>query len=406
MKLIAIITITTIISSIPRVFAEKFEPASFSNYFTPTIETIVEYDDNIYTTEFQPRSSYKFHLIPSINFNFEDGINRYGAEYTLTSILYSDGGLYFQNDANSDDDAIDHSFLLYADNEFTSKHRTSINLSYDKLHEERGSGLTESNPFEFPDPITYDLFNARLYYQFGGRRAKMRLGGGFAYKDKGFTKFEESTKYSSYDGQKLFFDIDYQLGEITYLTFDISTEDIRFKDLQSGTISSDNTDNRVLLGLSWRGVSKLKGNAKIGYQSKNYDAAGSNRDDFGGGNLDIGIKWSPLQRSTFSFDINSAAEDTNNPTDGNYIIKIAGKVGWLHSWTSKIDSNIRLGYQNDEYFGADREDKISNVGFDVSYGFTRWLNMSAGYDYASTDSNAANISNDQSILFVSLIVGL
>lgn len=406
MKLIAIISITTIISSIPRVFADNFEPAAFSNYFTPTIETIVEYDDNIYTTEDQKISSYKFHLIPSIKFNFEDGINRYGAEYTLTSISYSDGGLYYQNDADSDDDDIDHNFSLYADNEFTSKHRTSINLSYDKLHEERGSGLTESNPFEFPEPITYDLFKSRLYYQFGGRRAKMRLGGGFAYRDKEFTKYETSTKYSSYDGQKFFFDVDYQLGEITYLTFDISTEDISFKALQSGDVSSDNTDTRALLGVSWRGVGKLKGNAKIGYQSKTYDVDASNRDDFGGGNLDIGLQWSSLQRSIFSFDINSAAEDTNNPRDGNYIIKIAGKVGWFHRWTSKIDSNIRLGYENDEYFGSDREDKISNIGFDISYGFTRWLNMSAGYDYASTDSDAPNISNDQSILFVSLIVGL
>jgi polysaccharide biosynthesis protein VpsM len=401
MKLIAIIT-TTMITSIPSVFAEKFEPAAFSNYFTPTIETMLEYDDNIYTTEFQTESSYKFYLMPAIKFNFEDGVNRYGAEYTLTSISYSDG--VSKNDA--DDDALDHNFLLYADNEFTAKHRTSINLSYDKLHEDRGSGLTESDPFEFAKPITYDLFKTRLYYQFGGRNAKMRLGGGFAYRDKDFTKFEKSTKYSSYDGQKLFFDIDYQLGDITYLTFDISTEEISFKNLKSGDISSDNTDNRALLGVSWRGASKLKGNAKVGYQSKRYDVGAINRDNFSGGNLDIGIKWSPLQRSIFSFDINSAAEDTNNPTDGNYIIKIAGTVGWFHSWTNKIDSNIYLGYGNDEYFGTDREDKISNIGFDVSYGFTRWLNMSAGYDYTSTDSDAPNISNDQSILFVSLRVGL
>ncbi len=101
MKLIAIITLTTIISSIPRVFADKFEPAAFSNYFTPTIETIVEYDDNIYTTEDQTISSYKFYLMPSIKFNFEDGVNRYGAQYTLTSVSYSDGGLYYQNDAES-----------------------------------------------------------------------------------------------------------------------------------------------------------------------------------------------------------------------------------------------------------------------------------------------------------------
>ena len=120
MKLKAIITLTTIstiISPIPSVFADEFEPAAFSNYFTPTIETIVEYDDNIYTTEDQTISSYKYHLIPAIKFNFEDGVNRYGADYRLTSISYSDGA----DQADSDDDAIDHNFLLYADNEFTSK---------------------------------------------------------------------------------------------------------------------------------------------------------------------------------------------------------------------------------------------------------------------------------------------
>ena len=57
--------------------AEKFEPAPFANYFTPTIESILEYDDNIYTTEFSPISSYKFHLIPSILLPFLISFSQY-----------------------------------------------------------------------------------------------------------------------------------------------------------------------------------------------------------------------------------------------------------------------------------------------------------------------------------------
>ncbi len=392
-----IITLSLGVFTISNALAAPFQPAKVFNIFEPQLTTIVQYDDNIYTEESATVSSFIYYLKPSIAFTIEDGANRYGGEYTLTSSIYSDN-----QGANDNDDMTDHEFSLFTYNEFTSKHRTDLYFAYDKLHERRGSGFTDGRPLRFSTPIEYDQEIAHFHYQFGGRYAKMRIGAGVSYYDKKYKSYTQLTRDNDFDKVTYSADADYQIGDVTFLTFDISTADISYKNLSD----KDNRETQALVGLTWRGSSLINGRASIGYQYKTFDDAA--RDDFQGNTVDLRINWLPKPRDIYSITLRRAAEDYGSIGDQtvDYIKNFTGAVGWQHQWTNKFDSNIQFAYTNEDYIGADREDKTTNINAELIYGFSRWLNLSAGVQHLVSSSNINNYDYDQNIFTLTLRAGL
>ena len=392
-----LIALSLSVFSISNVMAERFEPAKVLNIFEPQLTTIIQYDDNIYTSEFESDivSSFIYYLSPSIAFTIEDGANRYGGEYILTSSIYA-------GDREGSDDMTDHEFSLFAYNDFTAKHRSNLYFSYDNLHERRGSGLTEGNPYRFSKPLDYDQLNAGFHYQFGGRNAKMRIGAGLSYYDKEYNSYTQITKYRDLDEVTFSADADYQFGDVTYLTFNFFTTNVNYKHRFDGELPKDSQDNRALIGLTWRGASRITGRARFGYQYKLFDDA--ERDDFHGNTTDLMINWRPKQRSVYSVSLSRVAEDSD--TVGDYINNLTGSFAWRHQWTNKFDSNFQFEYSNEDYIGADRENKTTNINAELIYGFSRWLNLSAALEHLDSSSNVANIGYDQNIFTLSLQVSL
>ena len=397
MKFLIVLSLS--VFSISNVIAERFEPAKVFNIFEPQLTTIIQYDDNIYTSELESDivSSFIFYLRPSVAFTIEDGASRYGGEYILTSSIYSDN-----QGSNDNDDMTDHEFSLFAYNDFTVRHRSNLYFSYDNLHEKRGSGLTEGNPYRFATPLDYSQLNTGFHYQFGGRNAKMRIGAGVSYYDKEYKSYTQITKYRDLDELTFSADTDYQIGDVTYLTFNIFTTNVNYKHRFSSELLKDNQDNRALIGLTWRGSSRITGRARLGYQYKIFDEV--ERDDFHGNTIDLMVNWRPKQRSVYSINLSRVAEDSD--TVGDYINNLTGSLAWRHQWTNKFDSNIQFEYSNEDYIGADRENKTTNINAELIYGFSRWLNLSAALEHLDSSSNVANVGYDQNIFTLSLQVSL
>ncbi|MCP5078498.1 MAG: outer membrane beta-barrel protein, partial [Psychromonas sp.] len=247
MKFLPVVSLVAL--SVSNVCAQNFDPAPFelTDGFSiiPQIAASVRTDDNIYNNESNTTSSSIFILQPSITFGTDDGINRYGGAYELTSATYSNG---------SDDNFLDHDISLFAHTEFSAKHRTDFALGFANVHEDRGSGLSESDAGAIDEPIKYNEFTSRGYYQFGGLTSTMRIGGGLEYASKAYQNFASQTKYGDLTELKLLADAEYQVGDVTYLTLDINSTDIEYDHLETGTDSRDSVDSRVLLGLKWEGL--------------------------------------------------------------------------------------------------------------------------------------------------------
>lgn len=395
MKYLPILSLTALSAS--SVCAQNFEPAPYSLTdgfaIIPQVEANIRYDDNIYYEESNATSSSIYLLKPSFKFGTDDGINQYGGLYQLTSAIYSNG---------SEDNYIDHSLSLLAHTEYSDKHRTDFKLSFDNIHEDRGSAFTESDSTAYDEPLKYNQLAGRAYYQFGGLTSMMRLGGGLAYADKTYQNFTDDTQYSDSTGLRFFADVDYQLASVTFFTVDLYTTAVNYDHVASGSETKDNRDSRLLLGLRWEGLGKTTGTMKAGYQYKTFDS--DSRDTFSGVNVDLGIVWQPVQYSSFTVHVNHSAEDSDNV--GDYLESFASSLEWQHDWTDSFGSIATLIYSNDQYIGTTREDDTKSASLYLNYNLTRWLQLKAGYEYTTKDSNATDVSYDKNALNLGFVVAL
>lgn len=379
------------------VSAQIFDPApvKLTDGFSivPQIDTVYRYNDNLYNSGTNPTSSSIYLLKPIIKFGSDDGINRYGGVYSLTSANYSN---------SSDDNFNDHRLALVAHTEYTSRHRTDFKLGAENTHEDRGTGLTEGDAFLFDEPLKYNEISGKGYYQFGARSALARVGAGINFADKKYQNFTQQTKYRDTTTLGLLTDLEYELGNVTYLTFDISSTDLTYKHTYPGEVSRDNRDSQVLIGLKWKGLAKTTGKVKVGYQHKSFDD--SNRESFNGSAVDLGVTWQPILYSEFSAHVNRIAKEAD--TVGDYIETYGGSLAWAHHWNEQFTSELQYLYTNEDYIGADRQDETNVAMLDLSYSFTRWLKLTAGYAYSDKNSNASGISYDKNAVNLGVSVSL
>ena len=394
MKLLSLTVLAVIVTTSAQAAIFDPAPVKVTNGFSivPQLETSVSYNDNIYTTEDNLVSSTITISKPSFIFGTDDGINRYGGEYELVAGFYSE---------NSDDNYVDHNLTLAAHTEYTDKHRTDSNADFSNLHEDRGSDLSESESSDYnEDPYKYNTYLGHAYYQYGAESALINVGGGLQYYAKEYQNYSDDTDAYDYSTWTLTLDSDYQVGDVTYLTSDLSLASTVYPDYES----KDNTNSTVYLGVRWEGMDKAVGEIKLGYQYKDFDD--DSVDDFNGVSTDIGIVWKPLQRSNFELHIIRETEESYNV--GDYVLVLSSSLAWTHDWNKKFSSDISLIYSNEDYANADREDDVITTSLDLNYDFTRWFTMTAGYEYADTDStsNASGIIYTQNVVSLGVTVAL
>lgn len=378
-------------------FAERFDPAPVNVgggfFVVPQVLASTRYDDNIYNETSSTTSSSIFILKPSIKFGTDDGINRYGGFYELTSAAYSN---------NSKDNFTDHNLVLLAHTEYSDKHRTDLKLSFANVHEDRGSGLSEGNSSVFDEPLKYNKKSVNGYYQYGGLTSLMRVGGGGSFNNKTYQNFISSTKYDDVTSLKLFADADYQVANVTFLTFDIYTTNIQYDHLKSNENSRDNVDSSVLFGFKWSGLSKTTATMKAGYQYKTFDS--DSRESFSGNTAELGLTWKPIDYSTFTARFSRAAKDSD--TVGDYILELESSLEWKHYWTDDFDTNLQFVYIDEDYIGFTRSDKTKDLVLSLNYALTRWLQIQASYELTDKNSTETSISYDKNAVNLGIVVTL
>lgn len=378
-------------------FADGFDPAPLyiTDGFTvtPQVATSVRYDDNIYNESSDTTSSSVVILTPSIKFGIDDGINRYGGSYKLTSGTYSN---------DSDDNYLDHNLVLSAHTEYSDKHRTDFRFSFANVHEDRGSGLSEGNSSALSEPFKYNNLNAKGYYQYGGVTSLMRVGGGVAFNKKTYQNFTAVTKYDDVSQLDFFADTDYQIGEVTFLTFDVYMANIQYDNLNVGESTRDNIDSRALIGFKWKGFGKTTATAKVGYQYKTFDA--DEREKFSGNTFQLGVTWKPVEYSSFAAQFSRIAEDSD--TVGDYIVEITSSLEWEHYWTEDFNSNLEFIYTDEDYISFARTDKTKDLVLSLNYDLTRWIKIKASYQLTDKNSTQTDISYDKNAVNLGVVLAL
>jgi len=376
--------------------ASALEPASIKTEsgvdITPLLESKYEYDNNIFNSSDNEKSSTKLVVKPSVNFELLDGLDAFSMG------AYVESGTYF---SSSDDNYLDGGFEFVSHLEPTSRDRFDFKYEYDFKTEQRGTGVSEGLADLLDKASEFREQNADIRYEIGGYSTSLfaLLGN---YKDTRYTNNRSLTQYRDLDERLFGGQFLYALSALTDLTLDASYTGIRYDLIDETGITRDSNVKELLVGVRWEATAITTGVAKIGYQKKSFRA--SERDDFNGVSWLVEAQWAPLSYSTFRLTSQAGAVDPD--TFGDYIDQKGISLGWDHTWSPLISTSTVYSYTNDDFSGVEREDDSQELVLSVIHNTARWLETSAYYTFQDKDSNLAFFKYDKSIVGVNFKVSM
>ena len=360
---------------------------------TPFLSTGYTYDNNIFSDATKTKSSGILTIAPSVNLLLDDGVNQYSADVTVTSGTFT---------SSSDDNFLNTELSGAVHLEPSSQSRFDLTGSANWLSEPRGTGITEGLGDSVSEPLTYAEQSLGVAYEYGALSSKARVAFNVDYYNKGYTNFEDFTKFRDYDSVKLGSTFYYSTGAATDALFEVSVDKIDYIEAVAADVNRDSNDYRALAGLKWEATALTAGEVKVGYQEKDFDNAG--REKFSGLSWDASVQWQPLTYSTFDFATSRSAKDPN--VIGDYIKESLYSASWIHNWSQRLASRLSTTYTNEEYSGIDRTDKTTTLSAAADYSLARWVDVSLFTDYTDKDSNQSNIYFDKLIVGVNFTMSM
>jgi hypothetical protein len=335
----------------------------------PGLDLSYGYDDNLYSSEINKKSSSLLVFSPYLRAEAKPGPHRFDAAFRYDAGRY--GG---SHDDNYDD------YQLNANGVAVFSARTDLRAHAEYVHGHDPRGSTDRPFGGTPDEFVNTGAEATLGYGAPGARGRVEVNGGYYSRqyqnNRAFTV--ESDRDNGIVGGTFLWRVApksqlFVQGEQRRIDYDLATS----------TLDSDET--RFYVGARWDATALTSGSAKIGALRKDFDS--DTREDVNESSWEVAVRWSPLTYSVFDF---ATSRQTNESTGlGDTIVSSNYNATWTHAWSSRVRTQAVAGWRNDDYRGAGitREDDTATLGVRAFYQFRRWMRFGAEYTYTDRDSN-------------------
>jgi hypothetical protein len=159
-------------------------------------------------------------------------------------------------------------------------------------------------------------------------------------------------------------------------------------------VDAANADSeRIFYNVGARGdfTPKLTGYFRVGYTTRE-DDFGNDSDMIG---LDAGLTYAYSLKTQFTLDLSNDF-DSSSGGRGQEIASV--NVGIRSNFAVGFSGSLRVGYQNVEYIGSNREDDYLTASISVSYSVNRYLSLDAYYNYLDNSSDVAGAEFEANII--------
>lgn len=336
----------------------------------PSIELAQGYDDNLFWTRNNRKSSSYTVVSPQVRAEARSGPHAFGATLRMTH------GSYW---SSSSDNFTNYSFV--GDGDLVFSGRSGLRLRAEFNHAINPRGSTDLPLTKAPDQ--YNDYGLGGVFRYGAPGAQGRIeidSGAFARR---YTNNHSTTDPYNRNTWQLGGTFFWRAMPRTEVLVQAQHRDIHYTDPTPPSQSS--TENRYYLGLKWDATAKTTGTVKFGYLTKNFDS--SSQKNYSGTSWDAGVRWSPLTYSVFDFTTSRQTQESTGV--GDAILSSAYGVSWNHAWNSRFRTQGILGYRNDDFIDSSphRKDDTTTLGIKAFYSFRRWLLFGAEYTHFDRNSN-------------------
>ncbi|MEH6589993.1 MAG: outer membrane beta-barrel protein [Halioglobus sp.] len=378
--------------------ASALEPANLQAgpvFVTPTLDSYLEYVDNLFRTPDDEKSSGVSILKPRVQAWVENGLNTYSLAYTLIDTRYFD---------SRDDNYTDNQLNLDIYHEFNAKNAANFYAEYFAGHEERGTGLSEGIPELISEPVEFDRATVGGDYTYGSSSSRGRIKLAAKAKEIEYQNFREETIYRDYDQYGYDTTFFWKVASRTDVLAEVRYQDTEYNKVDPLAVDGDLNSNEYnyFVGVAWDATAKTSGSVKVGGYERQYDS--SARDDNSGFSWDVKASYKPRTYSEFTLSSRRFSEETNG--QGDAINSNRTELAWDHKWSGRSSTDLSLAYLNSDYAGTEREDDQYEVAAAYNYAMRRWLDLGFGYRYEDRSSSLNFYDYTRNTAFIRATVSL
>lgn len=325
-------------------------------------------DDNVGSTSAAKTATTFTLLNPNIVIGLPTHGNFYGAKYS---------GDFRRNSGSVRDDYNDHKFRMLADNTWSARLNSLINLDYVKGHDARNALLFASQEKWHTSGI-----NGKLHYGAEGAQGQFEVTAGQMSK-RYDTNNTGATQLYSHDRADFGGTFFYKIAPATQMF--VEADHSKFSYVAVASNKYDSTEQRYMMGVKWDATAKTKGSVKFGTVKKSFNLgltpSGSSAI------WDADITWAPKTYSVLDISMHQKAAEYGGT--GSFMVSRDTDFSWAHDWSGYVTSALTLGNGSDDFVNSARMDKRSSYGMKLTYGFRRWLRAGVGYEHIRRSSTQA-----------------
>lgn len=323
--------------------------------------------------------------VTSLNPNVVVGLPTQGQMY---AVKYS--GNFTQFSKSKVDDFNDHNLSVFADNAWTTRVKSLVNLNYAKGHDGRNAVLTGNKELWHTTEL-----NGMAHYGAEGAIGQFELAAGQVSKrydsnNSGATRFYDHDKANV---KGTFF---YRIAPATQMFVEAGATNFNY--LVASPRPLDSTEQRYMAGVKWEATAKTTGTIKVGTLNKSFNSA--LRQNGTATVWDADVTWSPKPYSKFDASLHQTAREDG--AVGGYIVSQDSNLIWSQDWSGFVTSALSLGDGVDKFQGGVRTDKRQTYALKATYGFRSWLRANIEYKNTKRNSTDALWSYTQAVTMFTL----
>lgn len=360
---------------------------------TPEVSIDYSTNDNLLYTETDQLSVQELIMTTSAVAGLKYGRTDYALSYE------SHWGTF---DGSSTDNYDDH-FLRFDVNTVASDNdELGASFFYRRLHERRGSGLSQSFGADLSEPIEYDITGIDVNWMYSIAPERIWLENEFNYNQKAYQSQSDLTVGGDINTFKVESALFWRTGKGSSVFINGSYSDFDYQDEDPALLSRDSEEYRALLGIRWMRGELGSGSIGVGYQRKNF--ATDEREKFSGLSWSVGVEWHPLTRLSFS--LNSTRASVEPPLDGDFIRQILHIINSDYYISDQLSAGLNFIYLDQEFVGIDRNEDSSTYGIDLAYELRSNILLTLYYNRQDKTSNLAGFSFEQNVVGLKVKLGL
>ncbi len=367
----------------------------------PSLSISEGYNDNVFFINAQKNGSWFTTINPRLQFTRKWNRLSFDMSYSLTDIRYAS---FSQNDTTTN--------LLSSSSHWIFNYRNKLDLisSLSFGQNPIGTNLTQGSvDTQNLKPVKYTRNNYQATYQFGAQGAQGNLIFRAGYSEINYDSQTSAptplvlTRYSYQDNYNINLGgtFLYKVMPKTQALFEINHILIKYTNKQATILNNNYYQTNYLFGATWKAAGKTTGSIKLGMFDLQYDDG--RKTNLGLTGM-INVTWQPWTYSGFTL----TASQNNLPNigigTGSYINQKQFSLGWLHTWSPRLNSQLQLMAGTQNYVGTTPETSDTSMGMTVglNYRMRPWLGFGLSYTYNRRDSNRNSYNYDQNMMVLNV----